>query len=374
MRSVLKTCQLELKVKGPVFVGSGYEIQKKEYILQGHKAGVVNPQKLFMLAKKKHLEAELERFMVKDTREDLKHWAMRNHISTDEMQRCMAYTLNAGDMQLEKGKMQIMACMKNPYGQPYIPGSSIKGMLRTILLCDEIMQNPEKYRRHAQQIKQDLRQQGIRRDRVLAGNIKSIEEETFHILERSEKQRDAVNDCMAGIIVSDSEPLSTEDLILCQKWEKHVDGNNKTINLLRECLKPGKVIRCTLTVDESLWKRTGKEFRAEDIMEAVQRFSERYQEAFLSKFTGNHIISDRTVFLGGGSGFVSKTMIYSLFEGREAVAVTKDIFEKTKVPREHKHEKDLLYGVSPHILKCTRYQGKEYMMGQCEMTLHPKES
>ena len=25
MRSVLKTCQLELKVKGPVFVGSGYE-------------------------------------------------------------------------------------------------------------------------------------------------------------------------------------------------------------------------------------------------------------------------------------------------------------------------------------------------------------
>ena len=331
-------------------MGSGYEIQKKEYILQGHKAGVVNPQKLFMLAKKKHLEAELERFMVKDTREDLKHWAMRNRISTDEMQRCMAYTLNAGDMQLEKGKMQIMACMKNPYGQPYIPGSSIKGMLRTILLCDEIMQNPEKYRRHAQQIKQELRQQGVRRDRVLAGNIKSIEEETFHILERSEKQRDAVNDCMAGIIVSDSEPLSTEDLILCQKWEKHVDGNNKTINLLRECLKPGKVIRCTLTVDESLWKRTGKEFRVEDIMEAVQRFSERYQEAFLSKFTGNHTISDRTVFLGGGSGFVSKTMIYSLFEGREAVAVTKDIFEKTEAPSKNKnekdkHAKDMIYGV-----------------------------
>lgn len=114
-------------------------------------------------------------------------------------------------------------------------------------------------------------------------------------------------------------------------------------------------------------------------MEAVQRFSERYQEAFLSKFTGNHTISDRTVFLGGGSGFVSKTMIYSLFEGREAVAVTKDIFEKTEAPSKNKnekdkHAKDMIYGVSPHILKCTRYQGKEYMMGQCEMTLHPKES
>lgn len=374
MRSVLKTYQLELKVKGPVFVGSGYEIQKKEYILRGNKVGVINPQKLFMLAKKKHLEAELERFMIKDAREDLKHWAMRNRISTNEMEACMEYILDVGDMQLEKRKMQIMACIKDPYGRPYIPGSSIKGMLRTILLCDEIMQNSEKYRRHAHQIKQDLQQQGVRRDRVLSENMRSIEEKTFHILERSEKRRDAVNDCMAGIIVSDSEPLSTEDLVLCQKWEKHVDGNNKTINLLRECLKPGSTICCTLTIDESLWQKQGKEFRAEDIMAAVQHFSERHQEAFLSKFTGNHTISDHTVFLGGGSGFVPKTMIYSLFEGREAVAVTKDIFEKTKVPREHKHTKDLIYGVSPHILKCTRYQGKEYMMGQCVMTLRPKES
>lgn len=370
MKSVLKTYQMELKVKGPVFVGSGYEIQKKEYILRGNKVGIVNPQKLFLLAKKKHLEAELERFMVKDVREDLKHWAMRNRISTDEMEACMEYTLNAGDMQLEKGKMQIMACIKDPYGRPYIPGSSIKGMLRTILLCDEIMQNPEKYQKHARQIRQDLRLQGVRRDMVLSENSRSMEEEIFHTLERSEKRRDAVNDCMAGIIIGDSEPLSAEDLILCQKWEKHVDGNSKTINLLRECLKPGKVIRCTLTVDESLWKKTGKEFQAEDIVKAVQRFAERYQEAFLNKFTGNNIISDKTVFLGGGSGFVSKTMIYSLFEDREAVAVTKDIFEKTKVPKEHKHAKDLIYGVSPHILKCTRYKGKEYMMGQCEMTLY----
>lgn len=35
MRSVLKTCQLELKVKGPVFVGSGYEIQKKRIYSAG---------------------------------------------------------------------------------------------------------------------------------------------------------------------------------------------------------------------------------------------------------------------------------------------------------------------------------------------------
>ena len=65
---------------------------------------MVNPQKLFMLAKKKHLEAELERFMVKDTREDLKHWAMRKRISTDEMQRCMAYTFKCRGYAVRKRK------------------------------------------------------------------------------------------------------------------------------------------------------------------------------------------------------------------------------------------------------------------------------
>ena len=63
-------------------------------------------------------------------------------------------------------------------------------------------------------------------------------------------------------------------------------------------------------------------------------------------------------------------MIYALFEGKDGVQVTKDIFEKTNVPREHKHYKDLRLGVSPHILKCTRYKGKEYMMGQCEINIY----
>ena len=32
MRQILKTYNLELKVQGPVFVGNGEEIQKKEYV------------------------------------------------------------------------------------------------------------------------------------------------------------------------------------------------------------------------------------------------------------------------------------------------------------------------------------------------------
>lgn len=40
-----------------------------------------------------------------------------------------------------------MTCVTDPYGNPYIPGSSLKGMLRTILLSKDIDQDQIKYKR-----------------------------------------------------------------------------------------------------------------------------------------------------------------------------------------------------------------------------------
>lgn len=366
MKQAIEKYNLELRVCGPVFVGCGYEIQKKEYLfLSQNTIGVIEPEKLYMFAKKKHLNGELEKFMVTDTKEDLQHWAVRNRIPKEELKKCMKYIENTGDLQLEKGRKQIMACIADPFGNPYIPGSSIKGMLRTILLCAELIKKPEKYKLDAQQIIKSLREDNLKRNKVLQRNIENMEEKIFHTLNRADKKRDAVNDVMSGIIVSDSEPMLREDIILCQKWEKHVEGTNKTINLLRECVKPGTIIKSTLTFDREICK-----ISVEEILEDIKIFYRQYYETFQSKFPSTEQGSDRTVFLGGGSGFVSKTMIYSLFEGKDSVQVTKDIFEKTNVPKEHKHYKDLRLGVSPHILKCTRYNGKEYMMGQCEINIY----
>lgn len=134
------------------------------------------------------------------------------------MEDCMKYTMDAGDIQREKGRMQIMACIKDPYGNPYIPGSSIKGMLRTILLCAELMKQEKKYDIDRENIVLNLRQENVKRKQVLARDIKNIECKTFHTLNRpDQKETDAVNDNMSGIIISDSEPLSCNDLILCQK-------------------------------------------------------------------------------------------------------------------------------------------------------------
>ena len=40
---------------------------------------------------------------------------------------------------------EIDTFVKDAYGMPYVPGSSIKGMIRTALISWEIQRNPEKY-------------------------------------------------------------------------------------------------------------------------------------------------------------------------------------------------------------------------------------
>lgn len=53
----------------------------------------------------------------------------------------------------------------------------------------------------------------------------------------------------------------------------------------------------------------------------------------------------------------------------EGVKIVKNIFDNTNVPEKHKHYLDLRLKVSPHILKITKYEGKQYQFGQCTLNL-----
>ena len=148
------------------------EKSKKEYMfLNRNTIGVIDGSKFYMLAKKLHLQNDFERFMIDDTREDLKHWCFRNHVSQNDLKNCMKYVENVGDRSEDKGKLQVMTCITDPYGNPYVPGSSLKGMLRTILLSRDILQNREKYRTDTRQLRSDLEVNRINR-RILNNIIK----------------------------------------------------------------------------------------------------------------------------------------------------------------------------------------------------------
>ena len=112
--------------------------------------------------------------------------------------------------------LQIMEFVKDSYGQPYVPGSSVKGMLRTILLTADILKHPQKYSEYRENITREVfgRREGkVNRRAVLSRTIRDIENKNFHTLSRTEKMTDAVNDYMSGMIVSDSTPLEISDLV-----------------------------------------------------------------------------------------------------------------------------------------------------------------
>lgn len=368
MERYLKEYQAILHTAGPVFVGSGKEIGKKEHLfLSRNLVGIPDMQKLYQEMKRRGKAGLFEEYLLKNNRDDLKKWLMGEGIKPADIKSFLRYTLRCDELIMQKGKrLQIMACIKDAYGKPYIPGTSLKGMLRTILLAEDILQKQDVYRNEKRSIVNVVNDmQKVSRTACLKREASCVEAKMYRTLNREDtKPQDAVNDCLQGLVVSDSEPLSETDLVLCQSIEKHTDGVEKSLPLLRECIKPGCDIKFSITVDTRICP-----ISREMLMQAVRVFGEQYYQNFAAAFSGEKKPDANSVLLGGGCGFVSKTVIYPLYGKKEGQEVTKKIFRKTGVPMNHKHDKDIAYGASPHILKCTHYKGKTMKMGLCELMI-----
>lgn len=362
MNQYLKTYKITLTTIGPVFIGSGRTISKKEYvILKNNEVGILDIEKLYQQLKKKNLDTEFENYLLGNTRPNMSFWLRQQNLTNEEMKQCINYTISYA----EKGKQnfEIKEFIKDAYQMPYIPGSSLKGMLRTILLSSDILQNKEKYQSKAKSLKSDVF--NSTREVTLDRNIKEIETLRYNTLKRNEKQiTNSVNDIMSGFIVSDSEPLQISDLVLCRKVEQHASGKVTPFILLRECIKPETKITFNLTIDTSICNIT-----MEEIQNAVALFSKQYYENFVKAFPNTKPLEKDNVLLGGGVGFVSKTILYPMLGKEDGLKVTQSLFLKKRSCKKHKHEDDRKLGVSPHILKCTKYKGKMLQMGLCKFEI-----
>ena len=112
-------------------------------------------------------------------------WLKRNRIDIPDIRKCIKYEIECGDaIGVESRDMEIQEHIKDPYGMPYIPGSSIKGMLRTILLIYDILENSQKYQKAKNNLSYDIGKQQ-RRTIYLSKNMKEIETISFNKLNSS---------------------------------------------------------------------------------------------------------------------------------------------------------------------------------------------
>lgn len=359
MNCFLEKYKIKIKTISPIYIGMGETINKKEYIYdKAHgKVHILDIEKMFSSFLKRGLDVEFEKYLM-HPKKNLYTWFYEKGFAWKEYSKWIKYSLNCKMSELGENEAAISLFIKDKYGNPYVPGSSLKGAIRTALVGTKILElkNPDLYR---QRFENALRIPNNKGKKAIGTEMMKLEKNLF-VFERKNEEK---NDKMMGIRIADSKVLTKDCLTICKKVDLRIDRKENYINVLRECIKPGTEIEFDMTIDKSY-----NTYNIEDILDAINVFYE-YCSIQSEKFEEGLSDPNDVIYLGGGSGFISKTNIYELFDEKKAIKHVSNILNRNF--KKHHHYNDLKLGVSPRTKKCTYYDGKRYEFGLCKIEINP---
>lgn len=144
MQQFLKHYRVKIRVLSPIHIGSGEKIKKKEYIYMpwNHRVIIPNVEKMYEDVCARGWEKEFTSFLM-DSRNGempLSTWLAQKKLREADYEAWKLYEMDAGEAFVDctSPPKEIDAFVKDAYGLPYVPGSSVKGMFRTALLVWEI--------------------------------------------------------------------------------------------------------------------------------------------------------------------------------------------------------------------------------------------
>jgi len=360
MNETMKHYRVTVQALSPIYVGSGMKLNPREYIYLPKEKRVIVPKLEIMLSEiAKRYEQDYINFMMKQQGYDLRHWLEQHRYTRADMARWADYSMDVGDVFAGRPKSREINCfMKDGLGRPYVPGSSLKGAIRTALLVYTMAKKPNDFKK----IKSEISNKINSNERNIEREQGTLEEQVFHTLERDkENRRSIVNDSLAGLLVSDSSFIDLKQLTLVQKIDVDVKGEEHALPIFREALMPGTKLTFELTI------RMPDGFGGvETIRRAIAYYQRECYERFYIRFHRGEDREDQ-IWLGGGCGYVSKTVLYPVFGDGSALKLVDCVFRKTlgKRYQEHKHNRDVKeYRIAPHMCKCTRHGGRLYDMGR----------
>ena len=365
MNNYLKRYKIQLTTIGPIFIGSGELIKKREWLLNRNKnqATIIDFPKLFEFLTEKKLLDSFEQYLVSENK-PLFVWMNENKICENDYSRFTRYTLDTKGVNFTKDIRDIQTFIKDAYEEPYIPGSSLKGTIRNIILAKRISD----CNLNIDEIKKQINEYRGNKKKFLNREAKDLQVRMFNTKCKNEKKKaDMVNDIMSGIRISDSEPLNRDCLTLCQKIDYKVKGEENKLPILRECIKPGTKISMDMSIDTM-----DTDIDADYIMDAVDDFVAMYNQFFLENFADEELYDGNVVYIGGGVGFASKTVLNQVLgrlEDFNRVKLISSTIDKTL--GKPMHAKDFTLGVSPRVVKLTEYDGNLIQMGPCRIDIIP---
>lgn len=282
---------LEITTVGPVHIGNGMRYGKKDYYANGNKIAVLDTRKFASRLNVQQMGRYCE--FLKDTNNkfDLQGFLKNNPDLAKIADGSVAYRIDSPLATARRGSIQyhdVWEFVKDPYGNPYIPGSSIKGMLRTAILLNILLDGKE-YRA--------LLDGALDKRR---GADKVIMRKTLWKEQPDPCNQGVVNDILKYLSVADSSSLSTDDLVFVKKYDlfsKNDPADHKLnmrnltlyegneLDVYRECLRPGTNISVEIAIDERIDSYLNAPVLDDKgLCEVLQRQFDFYSSRFLSHF------------------------------------------------------------------------------------------
>ena len=437
---------MNIEVAGLVHIGNGSQYGKKDYYANGRKIVVLDTRKFVSMLDEQQVSRYCQ-FLQDNGRgqhsnanicSDLQTFLDRNPDMRKIAENSIAYEMESSLVTARRGAIQyydVWEFVKDAYGNPYVPGSSVKGMLRTAILFNAVRADDS-----MRKLLGDDARNLFRDCKNL--NDSSLTEKAFFKEHPDKANFKISNDIMKYISVTDSEPIAGDCLVLAKKFDVfsrndtadhkakfrnlvQYDGNS--LNVYRECLRPGTKFCIDVDIDSRINSFLEECVLDEQgILDVLQKFFEFYSDNFLRKFSQHRWFEREdpyairrsektnltTCYLGGGVDFASKTVVSALFDSvdERVRAASNVLFTQfptkldthyygwlwnksynagfrpkkmravrgyggrlKKAKEDHRHWMDPDLGVSPHTMKYGMVGDNSYPMGKCRVSISERK-
>ena len=277
---------MKVTIKTPIFIGNDEEYYPQDYVLYEDSVCFIDRDKFIKKIKKDGL---LEEFIKKSENIDNLLDFIYDNVDDSVYTYCVETEYEANESLYRSYSLPLKAFIKDKFlSKPIIPGSTIKGVIRTALL-DYIV---EKF--------------GIKEK-----NIYTLEGEVFY----NEDKEDPKKDILKALFVSDLKPINYElKVIVIKPKNRSMKKRDNNIPVVLECLVDGE-FEGEIRIDTNLLKNIkNRYFKKEPLsIELIEKSIDRFFSIIHSKetkrFIANHPKYEKGLIkIGQHAGAGSKSL------------------------------------------------------------------
>ena len=379
MSNIIK-CKMKLEVLTPLHIGGAdykSKLDKKEYVFDKDKGTLtlIDSEKFISFLIKKNLFDDYIFYIQKNLSskkyEQDKNIKLIDFLKSRDIYKNIEEFRKKAPIKIDpeiEEMNDIKLILRNLQGKPYIPGSSIKGAIINFLLVNYIINHRDKFKIERNKILEIAKKTNNDNDiRKAKNDIKRIVNEIEKSIIYGDN-KELEKSKRFGISVSDTYNYSNTRTYfyrdIDEKRDKSKEEKEQAMPVYREYIMANSIFDFDVTLDIDLMEKS--KFKIKNISNLTEAIENT------SNYLINDILKDENspqienLVLGANTGFLQKTIIYSLFEKEEErLEVIKKLLHLKKGDKIKDHLKDKF---SPRVLNRIKINGKNHLTGLVKIT------